>query len=72
MHTDVVRVLLDYNPNVNVRMLGGFTPLMSAAAMGAKEIISLLLEKGADKNLISDDGRTASEFALAAEKEVLA
>jgi len=53
-------------------MLGGFTPLMSAAAMGAKEIISLLLEKGADKNLISDDGRTASEFALAAEKEVLA
>lgn len=72
MHTDVVRVLLDYNPDVNVRMLGGFTPLMSAAAMGAKEIISLLLEKGADKNLISDDGRTASEFALAAEKEVLA
>jgi ankyrin repeat protein len=72
MHTDVVRVLLDYNPDVNVRMLGGFTPLMSAAAMGAKEIISLLLEKGADKKLISDDGRTASEFALATEKEVLA
>ena len=71
MHTDVVRVLLDYNPNVNLRMLGGFTPLMSAAAMGAKEIISLLLEKGADKNLTSDDGRTASEFALAVEQETL-
>ena len=71
MHTDVVRVLLDYNTNVNLRMLGGFTPLMSAAAMGAKEIISLLLEKGADKNLTSDDGRTASEFALAVEQETL-
>ena len=67
-HTEVVKILLDYKPNVNVRMLGGFTPLMSASAMGASEIISLLLENGADKNLISDDGRTASEFALAVEQ----
>lgn len=72
IHTDVVKVLLSYKPDLNVRMLGGFTPLMSAAAMGAKEIMSLLLEAGADQTLLSDDGRTASEFALAAKHDDLA
>ena len=72
VHGDVVKVLLDYNPDINVRMLGGFTPLMSAAAMGAKEIMSLLLIAGADQTLVSDDGRTAAEFALAAKHDDLA
>ena len=34
LHMDAVKVLLGFNPDVNVRMLGGFTPLMSAAALG--------------------------------------
>lgn len=72
VHVDVVKVLLDYNPDVNVRMLGGFTPLMSAAALGAKEIMSYLLCAGADQTLTSDDGRTAAEFALAAKHDDLA
>lgn len=72
MHTEVVKALLEYNPDVNVTMFGGFTPLMSAAAMGAKEIMSLLLDAGADQKISSDDGRTAAEFALAAKHDDLA
>jgi uncharacterized protein len=61
-HSDVVKVLLEFNPDLNVRMLGGFTPLMSASALGDQEIIDLLIAKGADQNLKADDGRTAADF----------
>lgn len=65
-HKEVVSVLLEFNPEIDVQMLGGFTPLMMAAALGAKDIVMLLLEKGADKTLTSEDGRTAGAFAKSA------
>ncbi len=63
---DVVDVLLKFKPNINVKMLGGFTPLMTAAAMGSKELVLKLIEHDADKALVSDDGRDAKAFAEAA------
>lgn len=63
-HVDVVRVLLDFKPDLNVRMLGGFTPLMSAHALGDEEIIRMLMGHGADPDLKADDGRIAHDFSL--------
>lgn len=60
---DVVKALLNFKADVDVRMLGGFTPLMTAAAMGSKELVSLLIDSNANKTLISDDGRDALAFA---------
>ncbi len=65
-HIDVVRVLLEFDPEVDARMMGGFTPLMMASALGFSEMVELLIERGADKELVADDGRTASAFASAA------
>jgi ankyrin repeat protein len=61
---DAVDALLKFNPNVDVRMLGGFTPLMTAAALGSKELVLKLIKHDADITLVSDDGRDASAFAL--------
>jgi len=62
-HADVVRILLEFKPDINVRMLGGFTPLMSACALGDEDIIAMLLEHGADLDAKADDGRTADDFS---------
>jgi len=62
-HLDVVKVLLAFKPDLNARMLGGFTPLMSASALGDEEIIQLLVSHGADQELRSEDGRSAADFA---------
>lgn len=62
-HNDVVKVLLDFNPDVNATMLGGFTPLMTANAMGDDDIIDMLISSGADQDLKAEDGRRAADFA---------
>ncbi len=66
LHADVVKTLLERGANINVQMLGGFTPLMMAAALGAGQIIEILIKHGADKSVKSDDGRNASIFASSA------
>ncbi|MDG1438740.1 MAG: ankyrin repeat domain-containing protein [Emcibacteraceae bacterium] len=62
-NVEVVKVLLGFKPDVNIRMLGGFTPLMTATAMQDDEVIDLLISHGADKTLKADDGRVAADFA---------
>jgi len=62
-HVDVVRILLEFKPDINVRMLGGFTPLMSACALGDEDIIAMLIDHGADRSAKADDGRTAADFS---------
>lgn len=63
LKVEVVKALLKYKPDVNVKMLGGFTPLMTASAMGSKEIVLLLIEQSADILIKCDDGRDAKSFA---------
>ncbi len=42
----------------------GWTPLMIASANGHKEIVSILLENGADPNIQNELGRTALQYAV--------
>lgn len=39
------------------------TALMVAASQGHKDAVELLLEKGADPNIVTKDGKTAYDFA---------
>ena len=42
---------------------GGYTPLHSAAANGNAELVSVLIDFGADRNRATDDGSTAQALA---------
>ena len=44
----------------------GFVALHAAAQNGDDDLAALLLERGADRGLAADDGRTAVEIALQA------
>jgi len=60
-HTEVVKVLLDNNADVNARRTDdGATPLDAAAYNGHTEVVKLLLDNNADVNArrTSDDGAT--------------
>lgn len=60
----LARLLLDECADVNGRGEGGFTALHSAAQNGDEELARLLLERGADASLATDEGRRASDFGL--------
>jgi ankyrin repeat protein len=64
-HEGVVRILLDAGARVNARGPRNRAPLMCAAGAGAIDAVSLLLSRGADPVLVSDDGKTAREWAEA-------
>ncbi len=59
----IVRMLLEAGAPVNVPHLGGGTPLHSAAFVGDPEVVRMLLDRGADPWLKTDDGKTAAEIA---------
>ena len=63
-HTAVIRVALEEGAWVNSKGERGITPLLCAAAAGALESVTLLLEAGADPRLKADDGSTALGRAL--------
>lgn len=58
-----VRYLLDEGAEVNAREAGGSTALIEAAYSGQAEVIKELLLRGADINLMSEQG-TALDVAL--------
>jgi ankyrin repeat protein len=62
-HAEVVAQLLAGGADPGARQLGGWTPLMAAAAHGDEEIVGLLLDHGADPNARSDDGKAAADLA---------
>lgn len=57
--SDTVRWLLDRKMNPNARDVSGITPLMLAAFRAYSEIVHLLIQSGADVNVMDNDGRTA-------------
>lgn len=84
--TAMVRLLLSRGANPNTRenlqgdrpadrgylLLTGRTPLMAAAARGNVDIINLLLAAGADPLIRDAHGKTAQDWALAANKPEVA
>ena len=62
----IARLLLERGAPVNARQGTsglGFTPLMEAALNGQTEMVDLLLEHGADRNMRDDKGQTAGDYA---------
>ena len=64
-HLALVELLLRHGADPNVPQHGGWTPLQGAAQHGDVPIIRVLLAHGADPDARSDDGRNASDLALA-------
>lgn len=60
---DTVRVLIDAGADINVAQHGGYTPLLQAAAAGKKDIVLLLLERGAHIEALCDQGKSAADYA---------
>jgi hypothetical protein len=56
---DRVRALLDAGGNPNDQDENGLTPLSSAASYGRKEVLELLIARGADPTWSDEDGDTA-------------
>lgn len=60
----IAALLLDYKADPNCRVgKNRLTPLMAAAKNGRIEMVNLLLDRGADPGLISEDGKIAAQFA---------
>jgi ankyrin repeat protein len=61
----LVKTLLDAGANVNARDVRGMTPLMHAVTSECQkpEVVRMLLAKGADTSLKSNDGETAYDWA---------
>ena len=68
-HHKIVKILLDYGADPNIREQGGFTPLHAAAQNGDEEMIRMLLYRGADLTLTENDGKTALDLAMRAGHE---
>jgi ankyrin repeat protein len=60
----LARLLLDSGAEVNGRGEGGFTALHSAAQNGDEDLARLLLERGADRSLATEDGKLPGDFGL--------
>jgi uncharacterized protein len=60
----LARLLLDSGADVNGRGEGGFTALHSAAQNGDEGLARLLLERGADPSLATDDGKLPADYGL--------
>jgi uncharacterized protein len=59
---ETVKKFIEYGADVD-EMSNGLTPLMFAARYNKVEIIKLLLEKGAEKDIKDERGYTALQFA---------
>ena len=64
-HLPVVELLLGHGADASASQHGGWTPLQGAAQHGDLAIVAALLSHGADPAARSDDGRNASDLALA-------
>ena len=59
----VVKAVLEFRADINIRNAMGNTPLMLAAECGHENMVSLLLDKGANPALRNNTGHTAANLA---------
>lgn len=62
-HHELIKLLIQYGADVNVRFADGCIPLCIAAGIGNLEIVNLLVNAGADVNAEDKEGRTAIYYA---------
>ena len=62
-YTDIARMLIENNAEVNVKQQAGATALHSAAQNGNIELLILLLEHGADVNIRMEGGNLPADLA---------
>ncbi|MEW9097092.1 MAG: ankyrin repeat domain-containing protein [Clostridiaceae bacterium] len=69
LYPNIAEMLIENGANINERNKFGDTPLHCLAANGeeSEEIITILLENGADKTIINNNGKTALDIAKARE-----
>jgi ankyrin repeat protein len=60
---ETVRLLLAHGASANAAQAGGFTPIFSAAIANRRDLVEMLLDRGADPHLRSDQGKTPADFA---------
>jgi ankyrin repeat protein len=60
----IVQALLTYGARIDATQSGGFTALHAAAHSGNRALVRLLLEKGANAELRTDEGKTALDLAI--------
>ena len=66
---ELTRLLLEHHAYIDAESPNKTTPLMMAARYGSPEVVRLLLEEGADPTLRNEQGLTALDFALRAERK---
>lgn len=62
-YTQIARMLIENNAQVNVRQQAGVTALHSAAQNGNIDLLILLLEHGADVNIRMEGGKLPADLA---------
>lgn len=62
--TGTAVALLDAGAHVDRAAPGGMTPLMMTAGYGNREMVALLLARGANPRVKDEDGATALDYAL--------
>ena len=60
---EVARVLVEAGADVNATAAGGYTPLHLAASNGKRDVVTLLLQRGANREACCDQGKTAADYA---------
>jgi ankyrin repeat protein len=69
---ETVALLLEAGAEPNARQAGGYTALHAAGKIGDADMVTSLLEHGADRTLLTDDGKTPADLALAEGHDALA
>ena len=62
---DKINEMLEAGTDINEKDWLGYAPLHWACYFGYADLVTLLIDKAADPNLISDTGRTCLEIATA-------
>jgi ankyrin repeat protein len=63
-YTEAVKILIEFNADVNIEGAMGQTPLMYASWKGYADIVQLLLNDNAEVNKLSKYGETALFYAI--------
>jgi len=65
-HVELVKVLLQFGANVEIKSRDGFTPMHSVAQEDHKAVLQVLVEKGANVNAVNSDDNNNTTLHYAA------